>query len=304
MDLNDLYYFAKVVEHQGFSAAARALDLPKSKISRRIAELEKRLNTQLLYRSTRKLHITEIGRTYYQHCKAMLIEAESAQELIERNYSEPRGLIRMTCPIALLHAHIGDMLAEFLMKHPQVTVHMEASNRRVDVVAEGVDLAIRVRPLPLDSSDLVLKVLSDRGLCLVASPALIHKMGTPTHPNDLTNWPSLSLGQTHGQVQTSFEWCLTHDNGERVVVPYSPRLVTTDMVALRSSAMKGVGVVQLPKLMVPEQLANGQLKKVLPDWSPRRETIHVVFPSRRGMLPAVRALIDFLSEKYASFQEA
>ncbi|MAG81973.1 MAG: LysR family transcriptional regulator [Limnobacter sp.] len=303
MDLNDLYYFAKVVEHQGFSAAARALGVPKSKISRRIAELEKRLNTQLLYRSTRKLHITEIGKTYYQHCKAMLIEAESAQELIEQNHSEPRGLIRMTCPIALLHAHIGDMLAEFLVKHPQVTVHMEASNRRVDVVAEGVDLAIRVRPLPLDSSDLVLKVLSDRGLCLVASPCLINKKGLPTNPNDLIDWPSLGLGQTQGQVQTSFEWCLTHASGERIVIPHSPRLVTTDMVALRASAMAGVGVVQLPNLMVPKQVASGELVKLLPDWSPRREIIHVVFPSRRGMLPAVRALIDFLCEKYDSFDE-
>lgn len=303
MDLNDLYYFAKVVEHQGFSAAARALGVPKSKISRRIAELEKRLNTQLLYRSTRKLHITEIGKTYYQHCKAMLIEAESAQELIEQNHSEPRGLIRMTCPIALLHAHIGDMLAEFLVKHPQVTVHMEASNRRVDVVAEGVDLAIRVRPLPLDSSDLVLKVLSDRGLCLVASPRLINKKGLPTHPDDLIDWPSLGLGQTQGQVQTSFEWCLTHASGERIVIPHSPRLVTTDMVALRASAMAGVGVVQLPNLMVPKQVTSGELVKLLPDWSPRREIIHVVFPSRRGMLPAVRALIDFLCEKYDSFDE-
>lgn len=303
MDLNDLYYFAKVVEHQGFSAAARALGVPKSKISRRIAELEKRLNTQLLYRSTRKLHITEIGKTYYQHCKAMLIEAESAQELIEHSHAEPRGLIRMTCPIALLHAHIGDMLAEFLLKHPQVTLHMEASNRRVDVVAEGIDLAIRVRPLPLDSSDLVLKVLSDRGLCLVASPCLISKMGIPKHPNDLNKWPSLGLGQTQGQVQASFEWCLTHDSGERVVVPHSPRLVTTDMVALRASAMAGVGVVQLPNLMVPKQVTAGELVKLLPGWSPRREVIHVVFPSRRGMLPAVRALIDFLSEKYDSFDE-
>ncbi len=304
MDLNDLYYFAKVVEHQGFSAAARALGVPKSKVSRRIADLEKRLNTQLLYRSTRKLHITEIGKAYYQHCKAMLVEAESAQELIEHNHAEPRGLIRLTCPIALLHAHIGDMLAEFLLKHPQVTVHLEASNRRVDVIAEGVDLAIRVRPLPLESCDLVLKILSDRGLCLVASPALIKQRGMPQHPAELKNWPSLGLGQTQSQAQNNFEWCLHHENGDQIVVPHSPRLVTTDMVALRASAIAGVGVVQLPNLMVPNQLANGELQRVLPDWSPRREIIHVVFPSRRGILPAVRALIDFLCEKYDSFEEA
>lgn len=119
----------------------------------------------------------------------------------------------------------------------------------------------------------------------------------------MINWPSLGLGQTQGQVQTSFEWCLTHHSGERIVITHSPRLVTTDMVALRASAMAGVGIVQLPNLMVPKQVASGDLVKLLSEWSPRREIIHVVFPSRRGMLPAVRALIDFLSDKYKSFEE-
>ena len=298
-DLNDLYYYVQVVDHGGFAAAGRALGVPKSKLSRRIASLEERLNTRLLQRSTRTLHVTELGRTYYNHCKAMLIEAESAQLAIEQAYSEPRGLIRLTCPIALLHAHVGSMLAEFMLRYPHVTVHLEASNRRVDVLAEGVDVAIRVRPMPLEASDLVLRVLSDRAICLVASPVLIESLGNPTHPHQLTTWPSLGLGQP----QYSFEWCLTHINGQTVNVPFSPRYVTTDMVALRAAAVAGVGVVQLPHLMVSGELNEGHLVQVLPQWAPRREVIHVVFPSRRGMLPSVRALIEVLSEQYESFEE-
>ncbi|MDH4395013.1 MAG: LysR family transcriptional regulator [Limnobacter sp.] len=299
IDLNDLYYFAKVVEHQGFSAAARALGIPKSTLSRRISTLEERLNTQLLYRSTRKLHVTEIGKAYLQHCKSMLIEAENAQELIEHNHAEPRGLIRVTCPTALLYAHIGGMISRFMLKYAHVSIDLEASNRRVDVVAEGIDLAIRVRPYPLEASDLILKILSDRGLGLFASPSLIAKLGNPSHPNDLKTWPSLGIGQ----AQNTFEWCLTHLSGERAVVPYSPRFSTTDMVALRTSAIAGLGVVQLPHLMVPKQLASGELVRLLPDWSLRREIIHMVFPSKRGMRPAVRAFIDFLSGEYESFEE-
>lgn len=299
IDLNDLYYYVQVVDHQGFAAAGRALGVPKSKLSRRIAALEERLNTRLLQRSTRTLHVTDLGRTYYHHCKAMLIEAETAQEAIEQAYSEPRGLIRLTCPIALLHAHVGNMLSEFMLRYPHVTIHLEASNRRVDVLAEGVDVAIRVRPMPLEASDLVLRVLSDRAICLVAAPGLVETLGSPTHPAQLSTWPSLGLGQP----QHSFEWCLTHEQGQTVTVPFIPRYVTTDMVALRAAALAGVGVVQLPHLMVSTELNEGRLVQVLPEWAPRREVIHVVFPSRRGMLPAVRALIEFLSEQYESFEE-
>jgi DNA-binding transcriptional LysR family regulator len=192
------------------------------------------------------------------------------------------------------------MLSRFMSKYPHVSIDLEASNRRVDVVAEGVDLAIRVRPNPLEASDLILKVLSDRGLCLVASPSLIANFGVPMHPNDLKIWPSLGIGQ----AQNNFEWCLTHSNGERIVIAYSPRFTTTDMVALRTSAIAGLGVVQLPHLMVPDQLANGSLVQLLPEWGLRREIIHIVFPSKRGMRPAVRALIDFLSHEYDSFEEA
>lgn len=298
-DLNDLYFFVKAVEHNGFSPASRAIGVPKSKISRRVAALEKRLNVRLIYRSTRHFHLTEVGQTYFQHCKAMLIEAESAQEAIESLTSEPRGTIRLTCPVALLHAHIGAMIGDFMMQYPEITVHLEADNRRVDLIAEGVDIAIRVRRPPIEDSDLVMRPLAQRHLSLVASPELVARMGTPSHLDDLQAWPSLGLGQP----QHAFVWTWTSPGGKKVELPHKPRFVTTDMVALRNAAMAGVGVVQLPTLMVMNQLNDGSLVKLLEGWHAPPELIHAVFPSRRGQLPAVRALIDYLSARYAGFQE-
>lgn len=298
-DLNDLYYFVESIEHGGFAPASRAIGIPKSKLSRRIAELEERLDTKLIYRSTRSFHLTEIGKTYYQHCKAMLIEAEAAQEAVDTLRSEPQGTIRLTCPIALLHAHIGHMLGEFMARYPKVCIHLEASNRRVDVIAEGIDVAIRVRRPPIENSELAMRVLSERTLSLVASPQMVEERGMPGHLIDLCKWPSLGLGEP----QHAFEWVWTSPGGETVRVPFNPRFVCTDMVALRNSALASVGIVQLPTLMVTEQLKDGSLIKLLDGWTAPPEIIHVVFPSRRGLLPSIRALIDFLAESYGSFNE-
>lgn len=298
-DLNDLYYFVQVVDNGGFAPAGRALGEPKSKLSRRIAMLERRLDTRLIQRSTRHFSVTEVGERYYQHCRAMLVEAEAAQEAIDSVRAEPAGIIRMTCPVGLLNFHVAGMLAEFMGRYPKITVHLEATNRRVDVMAEGVDLALRARPLPLEDSDLVLRVLSDRGQCLVASPSLVATMGLPEAPEQLAAWPSLS----RSTPQEPHIWYLTHGDGREARIHHEPRYVTTDMLALKTAALAGIGVVQLPILMLPEELAAGSLVRLLPEWSPRREVIHLVFPSRRGMLPSVRALVDFLAERYQSFQE-
>jgi DNA-binding transcriptional LysR family regulator len=298
-DLNDLYYYVQVVDHGGFAPAGRALGMPKSKLSRRIAMLEERLGVRLIQRSTRHFSITEIGQTYYEHCKAMLVEAEAAQEAIEVTRAEPRGVVRMTCPVALLHAHVAAMLAEFMGSCPRVTVHLEATNRRVDPIGEAIDLAIRVRPPPLQDSDLVMRVLADRSQCLVASPALIAHRGAPKAPAELTDWPSLGLGPP----QQEHAWILFGPDGAQAALHHTPRFVTSDMIALRSAALAGVGVVQLPTMIVRDQLAEGALVRLLPDWAPRREIIHAVFPSRRGLLPSVRALIDYLAQRFGALDE-
>ncbi|SEA77379.1 LysR family transcriptional regulator [Alkalimonas amylolytica] len=299
-DLNDLYYFVQVVEHGGFAPASRALGIAKSKLSRRLALLEDRLAVRLIQRSSRHFQITEVGQQYLEHCRAMLVEAEAAQQAIDSVRAEPCGTIRLTCPVGLLHFHVGAMLAEFMQLYPGVTVQLEATNRRVDVLAEGVDLALRVRPLPLDDSELVLRLLSDRGQCLVASPQLVEAQGgLPTEPTALVNWPSMS----RSRPQEVHEWCLHHPANGQLKLTFHPRFTTTDMLTLKTAALAGVGVVQLPLLMLQQELADGRLLQVLPEWEPRREVIHLVFPSRRGMLPAIRALIDFLVERYAEIME-
>ena len=298
-DLNDLWYFVQVVDNGGFSPASRVIGIPKSRLSRRIALLEESLETRLIQRSTRSFTVTEAGQIFYRHCKAMIIEAEAAQEAINSLRAEPRGLIRLSCPIALLHVHIGEMLAKFMALYPQVSVQLEETNRQVDVLNENVDLAVRVRPLPLDDSDLVMRKLADRGMCLVASPELVERFTTPASPADLQHWPSLALSKP----QQIYRWCLFGPDNQEVTLHHKPRFVTTDMDALRAAALAGVGLVQLPILMVNKQLADGSLVRLLPEWRARREVIHLVFPSRRGQLPAVRALIDFLVESYAEFEE-
>lgn len=297
-DLNDLYFFAQVVDYKGFAPASRALGIPKSTLSRRIAMLEARLGVRLVQRSTRRFSITEVGQRYYTHCKAMLVEVQAAQQAIDRITGEPQGIVRVTCPVAMLHARIGAMLAEFMAATPRVTVHLEATNRVVDVVGEGIDLAIRVRPPPLQDSDLVMRVLGERAWCLLASPALIGDR-TVAMPADLDGWPSLDFGP----AQPQHTWQLDGPDGVHAAVRHTPRFVTDDMISLRHAAVAGAGIVQLPLMMVADELRRGELVRVLPEWAPKSGIIHAVFPSRRGLLPAVRALVDFLADAFERIDE-
>ncbi|WP_322025670.1 LysR family transcriptional regulator [Burkholderia sp. BCC1977] len=297
-DLNDLYYFVQVVEHGGFAPAGRALNMPKSKLSRRIALLEARLGMRLIQRSTRRFTVTDVGQTYYAHCRAMLVEADAADEAIALLHEEPRGIVRVSCPVVLLDSLVGKMIAAFMVACPRIEIHLEATNRRVDVVGEGIDVALRVRPPPLEDSDLALRVLAERGQCLVASPALLREHGVPAVPADLTRLPSLD----HGVPQAAHVWRLRGPDGAQAEIHHQPRLVTGGMLALRAAAVAGVGVVQLPTMMVRDEVARGELATVLSDWTPRREIVHAVFASRRGLLPAVRALLDFLAERFAELE--
>jgi DNA-binding transcriptional LysR family regulator len=299
IDLNDLFYFAKVVEHQGFAPAGRALGIPKSKLSRRVALLEEQLGVRLIQRSTRGFSVTTLGQSYYSHCAAMLVEAEAAQQSIEKTRSEPSGLVRMTCPVALLHSLIGEMVADFMAENRKVTVHLEATNRRVDVIGEGVDLAIRVRVPPLEDSDLVMKVLTERVWCIVANPGLIEQHGEVAVPADLNRLPTLDLGP----AQAEHVWRLEGPEGAKAELHHSPRMVTDDMIMLRAAALAGVGIVQLPAMMVTEELRKGQLIKIVPAWASKGGVVHVVYPSRRGLLPSVRKLIDYLAFRFTQIPE-
>ena len=299
IDLNDLFFFVQVVEHGGFSQAGRALGMPKSRLSRRIALLEERLGVRLIQRSTRRFSVTEVGQDYYRHCKAMLVEAEAAEEAVARSRAAPRGTLRVACPTALLHAQVGEMLAGFLLAHPQVTLQLDAGNRRVDVVGEGLDVAIRVRPPPLEDSDLVVRVLARRTWCVAASPALLAQVGSPQHPEALATLPTVDLAQ----AGATHAWTLIGPDDAVVRVEHVPRMASDDMLALRTAALSGVGIAMLPRMLLIDALAAGELVELLPGWASQPGIVHAVFPSRRGLLPAVRALLDHLAAGFAALEE-
>lgn len=299
-DLNDLRYYAQVIEQGGFAAASRAIGVPKSKLSRRVALLEERLGVRLIQRSSRRFSVTELGREFHARCMAMLVEAEAAEQAIAQLRAEPRGVVRLSCPVALLSFQFGALLARFIAENPKVNVHLESTNRRVDVIAEGLDIAIRVRFPPLERSELMMRHLDESTQCLVASPALLSAHSPLTSPADLAGLPSLNWRPAQGE----HEWCLGHVDGRTARVPFQPRLVTDDMAVLREAALAVLGIVQLPTMMVWNDLADRRLVHVLPDWQPRGGIVHAVFPSRRGLLPSVRALLDFLARECAAQRKA
>jgi DNA-binding transcriptional LysR family regulator len=294
-DLNTLYYFTQVVEHHGFAAAGRALDMPKSKLSRRIAELEERLGVRLLHRTSRHCSLTEIGQAYYQRCLAMRVEAESAAELIERNRSEPQGMVRVSCPTALLNSWVGPMLTRYMLKYPLVELFIESTNRRVDLIHEGFDVALRVRFPPLENTDMVMKVLGNSTQSVVGSPVFLSHLSTPPSPADLSGLPSLHWGA----AQREYQWELFGADGSTAMIRHAPRMVTDDLLALRHAALAGIGIAHLPSVVVRDEIAAGQLVELVPGWAPKSGVIHAIFPSRRGLLPSVRTLIDFLGEEFS-----
>lgn len=290
-DLNDLFYFAKVVECGGFMAAGRKLGLPKSRLSRRVAELEARLGVRLLQRTTRKLALTEVGANYYEHCRAMLAEAEAAEEAILRATAEPRGLVRVTCPEQIAKSLLGPILPRFLTANPQVRVWLDATGRRVDLIEEGVDVALRVRPMIEESASLVARKLGVGRLFLVASPGLLAEHGVPKTPAELARYPLLTMSRPDGRGLVAL---LDSEGHEYSVWVDTPRLMTDDLVVLAQAAVAGQGVAALPVLVCQEALAEGRLVQLLPEYQMPGGILHVVFPSRRHLVPAVRSFIDFL----------
>lgn len=298
-DLNDLYFFVQVVDHGGFAAAARALGMPRSRLSRRVGLLEERLGVRLIQRSTRRFSVTEIGQDYYRHCVAMLVEADAAQELIDRSRARPQGIVRVSCPPPLLYFQVGEMIARFMAECPDVEVHLDSTPRRVDVIREGIDIALRVRFPPLEESELVMRVLAESTQRLVAAPSILNGRTQPLVTADLAHLPSIGWGPPHQR----HEWCLEGPDGATALIPFMPRLITEDMVALRFAALRGIGVAQFPTMVVRADLENGSLVDVLPQWKPRAGIIHAVFSSRRGLLPSVRALLDFLAAEFGALTD-
>jgi len=292
-DLNDLYFFAAVVEHGGFSAAGRALGVPKSRLSKRVAQLEDRLGVRLLQRTTRRFVVTEVGERFYAHCRAVLEEARAAQEAVDELRAEPRGVVRLSCPVSLTQTVLAHVLPDFLTQYPRLQVRVLSSNRRVDLLGEGYDLAIRVRSKLDTDANMVVRSFGQSRVLPVASPALLDALGRPGHPDELAKLPALSM-QEHEGPQT---WELIDATGERVSVEVQARLICGDFAVLLEAARRGIGVTLLPEFVCAPAVTRGELEVLLPEWSAPEGTMHFIYPSRRGMLPGVRALVDFLAER-------
>src|SRR6267142_11362 len=219
-DFNDLQFFTAVVQNRGFSAAARALGVPKSRISRRVALLAERLGVRLLDRTTRGIGLTQVGQQVFEHARAAVIEAEAAEEAAIRMQAEPRGLVRLSCPLGL-QGSIAASMAGLLAAHPLLRLQCIVTNRRVDLIHEGIDVAIRVRERLDTDADLQMKRIGISRRILVASPRLLAKMGKPSAPGELADFPIL-----HQDTQGASVWNLSAESGETKTVTAEPRLAT------------------------------------------------------------------------------
>lgn len=291
-DLNDMVYFAEVVERAGFAAAGRYLGLPKSKLSRRVAALESRLGVRLLQRTTRKLSLTQAGEIFHRHCIAMRDAADAAAEAMQQARTEPQGTVKVACPVTLAQSTIGPILGIFLARHPQVRVDMQVSNRVVDLVEEGFDVALRVRGSLDDSGSLVVKNLGLTRALLVASPGQLARHGPVGSVQDLARLDTVNMSASDSRVA----WHLSGPDGKSFTLAHQPRLVADDLLTLKFAVLDGTGMCVLPDYMCRQELQEGRLVEVLPGWGPRPGIVHAVFPSRRGMVPAVRRFLDFLGE--------
>lgn len=291
-DLNDYRYFAVVVDAGGFSAAARRLDLPKSRLSRRVAGLEARLGVRLLQRSTRRLTLTEVGREVLAHAQALLREAEAAACVATRQVMAVSGRVRVSVPAALLAQGLRATFTDFLARHPQVQLDLLITGRRIDLIEEGVDVALRVRALGDEDMQWATRRLQAQAGALVASPALAAEWAAQlASPEGLRQVPALGAAGADHRVR----WRLVGPGGERRDIAAPARLACEDFDLRREAALAGLGVTMLPMPWIADDLATGRLLPVLPDWRLPDGHLQAVYATQRGLPPAVRALLDALA---------
>lgn len=291
-DLNDMVLFAEVMEHRGFAAAGRMLGMPKSRLSRRVARLEEQLGVQLLERSSRRISLTPAGELFLAHCVEMRESARTAYETVAQVQKEPRGTVRLSCPVVLAQDIVARLLPRFMERYPLVRIELLALNRPVDPIDEGIDIAVRARPAIEDSTALVARTFGTTRGVLVASPELLRRQGPVRDVTDLGR-----LDTVAGSAGAAATWRLTGPGGRKHAHAHSPRLVTNNHLALLAAAIDGVGAAVLPDFMCRQARNEGLLVEVLPGWSPPLGIVHAVYPARRGLVPAVRHLLDFLAEQ-------
>lgn len=291
-DLNDVFYFSQVVAHEGFTAASRALDVPKSKLSRRVTRLEEQLGVRLLERSSRRFRVTDIGRAYYEHCRLAVDAAERAEAFVAASLSEPRGLVRCACPLGLVEV-VAPLLPDFLKLYPRVRVQLVVADRAVDLVSERIDVALRVRTSLQSDAALTVRTFARSRRILLASPSLVNTLPTKQEITALKTLPTLSSSDDGAEVT----WQLKTSDGTLYLHKHQPRLGCSDFAAVREAAIAGLGVALLPDHACLAALKSGALLRIFPDYAGAEGIVHIVFTTRKRMPRAVRLFIDQLAKR-------
>lgn len=295
MNLNDVSIFVQVVDQRGFAAAGRKLRIPKSTLSKRVAELERSLGVRLIERTSRNFVVTPVGEAFYRHASAMLIEAEAAKAVVAGQLAEPQGVVRLTASIPTAQLVLAPHLPELAVAWPKLTLVLHASDRFVDVLQEGYDIALRDHFGPLPNSGLVQRRLAFDASQLVAAPSYLKRCGTPESPEDLDAHAGLCVGPSETV------WSLRDEVTGRTsdVVPIA-RFFADEATVLLRAAAAGLGIACLPSKLCQAHLDDGSLVPVLRRWTGGGVTTSLLMPPRRAQLPAVRAVADFLVERLSS----
>lgn len=292
IDLNDFFYFVRVVERGGFTAAGRALGMPKSTLSYRVQQLEAKLGVRLLNRTSRHFGPTQAGEEFYRHALSVVSAAETAESVVRRRVTEPAGVVRFTAAIGTAQFALRDILMSFILEHPKINLVEYLTSRQVDLLAENFDVAVRAHTGALADSTLVSRTLALAPWFLVAGTAFLKKSGSPKAPEDLKQFPCLCVWRAN----TTPAWHLhAQESGSEVIQPMTPRLISNDLSTLKRAATEGMGIAALPAYLCRKELHSAELTRVLPGWLAGRSTFSALLPHRSGQLPAVKLFVDYLA---------
>ena len=288
----EMRVFTAVVDASSFVAAGDALGMSKAAVSRYVSELEQRLGVRLMHRTTRKLSLTPEGEVFLARCREILASIDASEAEISTRSLTASGLLKVSVPVSFGIKHIAPLWAEFLNAHPQVTLDVQLADRVVDLVDEGFDLAVRIARLP--DSSLVSRRLASTRLVLCAAPSYLKRRGTPQHPSELTQHDVVG----YSLMAMGDQWQFTGPEGP-VSVKVRPRMWSNNGDTCISAALQGAGIQLQPTFLIEQQLASGHLVEILPQYRSVELGIYAVYPSRKFVLPKVRALVEFLATKLA-----
>ncbi|MBE7732396.1 LysR family transcriptional regulator [Devosia faecipullorum] len=291
-DIARIRAFVQVFDAGGFSAAARQHGRSKALLSKYVTDLEDYLGVRLMNRTTRKLSLTEAGEAYYREASGLLQQLDDLDATISEQTSEPRGLLRVSAPRNFGESTLAPAIFEYLRKYPKVSLDLRLEDRYVDLVDEGLDVALRISTLA--DSSLIARKIADMHVVAGASPDLLKRVGTPSHPEDLRHLPCIIDVNLQGQTN----WRFTEDE-KTISVPVSGPLRVNSPLAARAASIMGLGFVMLPSYLADPAVERGELIPVLGDFLPKGQTLQAVYPHRRHLAGKVRALIDHLVEWFA-----